>query len=86
MEMFNTNQSIKEMGSILVEHIRENSSVWINGGGQVSFHIPANGDCSWWLDELIAVVLQKAANNDSEIIKICLEENIELFTIEKTKK
>ena len=80
-ELFKPEQTLKEINAELMEHLNENASVTINGDGKTSFYIPDNGDCSFWFDNLVKTILQKTANQDKEIIKLCVESEIDLFDV-----
>jgi len=84
-ELFKPEQSLKEISTELMEHLNEHASVTINGDGKISFYIPENGDCSWWFNDLVEIILQKAANEDTEIIKLCVEKEIGLVDVQIKK-
>ena len=76
---FKKEQSFTEIHNVLMEHLNKETSLSIYPDGRISFFIPRNGDCSFWYDELVAVILRKAASSDTDTIKFCAEEGIDLF-------
>ena len=85
MAEFNTEQSLEEIYSELINYLKEGAEVRIGSVG-IEMYIPENGDDSWWFDDLVRIILQKAANGDKEIIKLCLDKKIDLFDIKTEKR
>lgn len=84
-KLFEESDNLKELHDKLMNHLKEYSDVNINSKGKITFYIPENRDMSSWFDDLIETILIKAANSDDEIIKICVNNNINLFEIKPKK-
>lgn len=80
-ELFNTEQSLNEIHEELMKHLTEESSVRIQSDNKIIFYIPENGDVSWWFNDLVQIIAAKIAKSDNEIVKFCIDREVDLFDI-----
>jgi hypothetical protein len=80
-ELFNTEQTLDEIHEELMKHLTEESSVRIQSDNKIIFYIPENGDVSWWFNDLVQIIAAKIAISDNEIVKFCIEREVDLFDI-----
>lgn len=78
-ELFQTGQTLREISYALIQHLQEDAYASIRGDGTISFYIPENGYSSFWFDDLVEIILRKVANQDMEVVNICLKKEIDLF-------
>jgi hypothetical protein len=81
--LFKTEQTLKQIHDVLIDHIKEETSLTINADGTSYIYIRENGNSSWWFDDLILIILEKVEKKDKEIVNICLKKKVELFEIVK---
>jgi len=78
-ELFNTEQTLDEIHEELMGHLIGSSSVRIQSDNKIVFYIPENGDESWWFNDLVQTIAAKIANCDNEMIRFCIDKDVDLF-------
>lgn len=77
--MFNPEMTLNKVHQELLIHLTENTYMTITD--KPTLYLPNNGDVSFWFDDLVKVILEKVASSDPEIVRICLDNYINLFNI-----
>lgn len=86
MEYFSNNQSLNEIQKKYDSLIKDDSFIFVEDDGTLKMDIGGRGDSQRIFNSLVKTILSKVASMDKEIVKISLEQKLDLYKIKKKKK